>query len=113
GLPTVEVGVFKELEKRFGILLEFTEKLVLYARDRSVSHVHLVLPNVQALNSPLEPVTSWWAMLREDAGGAYDYLWLGWANADAANTVNVELEEEVSQGLVHPVACVSISMELG
>ncbi|KAH9293073.1 hypothetical protein KI387_041727, partial [Taxus chinensis] len=63
-----------------------------------------------ARNSPLEPVSSWWAKMRVEVGGAYEYLWWGWANA---NAVDMDLDEEVNLGQASPVACVSLSMESG
>ncbi|KAH9306789.1 hypothetical protein KI387_011193, partial [Taxus chinensis] len=111
GASGVDVGVFKELEKRFGILLAFTERLVVYALDRAANRVCLVLLNVQALNAPLEPVPSGWAELKTSAEGAYDFIWLGWVNAEADGLVKVDLEEEDCLGRVSLATSVVVSLE--
>ncbi|KAH9306505.1 hypothetical protein KI387_010909, partial [Taxus chinensis] len=113
GVLGVDVGVFKELEKRFNILLAFTERLVVYARDCAANRVHLMLPNMQALSAPLEPVPYGWAELWLSAEGAYAFLWLGWVNAEVDNTVKVEMEEEDYLGRVSLASSVAISLETG
>ncbi|KAH9292713.1 hypothetical protein KI387_042098, partial [Taxus chinensis] len=112
GASGVDVGVFKELEKRLGILLAFTKRLVVYAWDRVANHVCLVLLNVQALSAPLEPVSSGWAELKMSVGGAYDFLWLGWVNVEVGS-VKVELEEEDCLGRVSLASSVVVSLETG
>ncbi|KAH9310131.1 hypothetical protein KI387_038042, partial [Taxus chinensis] len=81
GSLTMDVGVFKELEKWFGVLMNFSEKLVAFALDINLGHARIKLPNLKSLNLPLEPMPSQWSKLRDSTGGTYDYLWRGWVNA--------------------------------
>ncbi|KAH9288490.1 hypothetical protein KI387_032607, partial [Taxus chinensis] len=60
GSSVVNTCVFKELEKRFRVLMEFSENLVAFARDRNLGHARIKLPNLKALNLSLEPVLCWW-----------------------------------------------------
>ncbi|KAH9310659.1 hypothetical protein KI387_025694, partial [Taxus chinensis] len=80
----VEVSVFNALDRRHRVLLDFTSKLVRFGRNKMVARARFKLPNMAALNLPIEPVPIWWLEIRESALEAYNYLWHGWANAEAA-----------------------------
>ncbi|KAH9291144.1 hypothetical protein KI387_043662, partial [Taxus chinensis] len=105
----VAVGVFSELKKWFGILLAFTEQLVVYARDRAANHARLVLPNLKTLCTPLDPILPRWTELWLSAVGAYDFLWLNWVNSE----VKVEMEDDTSLGRVSQAASVAVTLGSG
>ncbi|KAH9326383.1 hypothetical protein KI387_006561, partial [Taxus chinensis] len=105
----VVVGVFSELEKWFGILLAFTEQLVVYARERPTNHAHLVLPNLKTLYALLDPIPPGWTELRLSTARAYEFLWLNWVNSE----VKVEMEDDTSLGRVSQTASVVVTLGSG
>ncbi|KAH9288234.1 hypothetical protein KI387_032351, partial [Taxus chinensis] len=67
------------------VLLDFTESLVVFVKDKKSGQVRIKLLNVKALGLPLEPVSSWWSKLHSTARDAFEYLWHGWLKGNSAD----------------------------
>ncbi|KAH9289231.1 hypothetical protein KI387_033348 [Taxus chinensis] len=89
---------FNELEKRHGELFSFVERLVAFSRDRSARCAHSKLPNLVALNTPIERVLVWWVEIHESTGETYDYLCCNWTNVVAAMDPVEEVIERLTLG---------------
>ncbi|KAH9293061.1 hypothetical protein KI387_041736, partial [Taxus chinensis] len=105
----MDLSIFRELECHHGELMAFTEKLAVFSHDKNAGRTRFKLPNLAALNSPIEPVPLWWMEIHETAGEAYNHLWHGWANEIVAQ----DCEEGVVERQGSPVVILSVSSDSG
>ncbi|KAH9304439.1 hypothetical protein KI387_008843, partial [Taxus chinensis] len=71
----VDVEIVKELERRNGKLLVFTEKLVEYGKDKKGDRARFKVSDIVALTAPFTLVSALWLKLRASTASAYDFLW--------------------------------------
>ncbi|KAH9326487.1 hypothetical protein KI387_006665, partial [Taxus chinensis] len=72
----IEENVFKELEKRHGEVLDFTEKLVDFLQEyKKTGCERLKYPDLVAIKEPIDPILAWRREVKVSANVAYDFMW--------------------------------------